>query len=151
MDRLTIRRKLLRGSLSAPLVLTVASASAWTNTRTTFDACITATQGRSGEAYRQTADGLYRKSAPTYKFVRKIYGTEMPGPYVKDNYKYYRLSDLAQIDKPWDYDAFELDSNALQLVYFNSSGSIVGYGFDDNGGYAVSNSCHTSLALRKVV
>jgi len=151
MDRLTIRRKLLRGSLSAPLVLTVASASAWTNTRTTFEACITATQGRSGEAYRQTADGLYRKSAPTYKFVRKIYGTEMPGPYVKDNYKYFRLSDLAEVAKPYGYDAVQLNNNALQLVYFNSSGSEVGYGFDtDCGGYPVSTSCHTSLALHKV-
>ncbi len=41
MDRLTIRRKLLQGSLSAPLVLTVTAAGA--QARTTFGACLAAT------------------------------------------------------------------------------------------------------------
>ena len=68
MDRFTARRKLLRGSLSAPLVLTVASPSALA--RTTFEACIARAVGQAGPPYLVNADdGFFRKAVPVYRCV----------------------------------------------------------------------------------
>lgn len=59
MDRFTGRRKLLRGSLSAPVVLTVASPGALA--QTSFTACIARGAGATPDPYVTQDDGFVRR------------------------------------------------------------------------------------------
>lgn len=73
MDRFTARRRLLRGSLSAPLVLTVASPAALAQANTSFAACLARADGIEGEVYvgPDSMDNLVRQEVKVYKFVAK--------------------------------------------------------------------------------
>jgi hypothetical protein len=57
-DKAALRRKLLRGSLAAPAVLTVSSASA---AMTSFGRCLRASSDTSAQFFVPTADNLYRR------------------------------------------------------------------------------------------
>jgi len=146
MDRFAVRRRLLQGSLSAPLVLTVASASA--QSRTTFLACI-GRDGVVGDAYVDVEDGLYRVPVPTYRFVSSS-GDPIPGPFVEEGGSYFLLSTLAEFPVPLGYSPEALPGgSAWQLVYFDGDGNPVEYGFNNtNSGTAVTRSCHTSFVVR---
>jgi hypothetical protein len=132
--------------LSAPLVLTVASASA--QSRTTFLACI-GRDGVVGDAYVDVQDGLYRVPVQTYRFVSASEPV-LDGPYVEEGGSYFLLSTLAEFPVPLGYSAEAIPGgSALQLVYFDGDGIPVDYGFNNtNSGTAVTRSCHTSFVVR---
>jgi hypothetical protein len=70
MDDLTRRRKLIQGSLAAPLVLTVGRAGA--NARTTFAACLTESEHRpEPEHFVEEPDEIFRISRDVYEIRRR--------------------------------------------------------------------------------
>jgi hypothetical protein len=87
MDRFTARRKLLRGSLAAPVVLTTASPAVLA--QTSFLACITrgGNEGATGFAAEQCGGNVYRVEVDVFSFVPVpqpgstggVGGTQTPG------------------------------------------------------------------------
>jgi hypothetical protein len=145
------RRKLLRGSLAAPLVLTVASPSALA--ATSFQACIArvADQPQPTNAFVDvgtTPDGWYRTEVSIYS--GKLKSTGMPGQYYENGGSYFPVDSCY----PAGYVASDFTGPSgptyvkkqLGLVYVNTSGSVVGFGpCKPSDGYAVSTSCWTSF------
>lgn len=160
MDHLSARRKLLRGSLSAPLVLTVASPSALA--RSSFLACITRgdnPQGVGPFAPDQKADNLYREPIQVWTICPTPPQPDPlpPGPPDCNDILYRRRGatflftrlDVAIptpfiLPDPINYTITE--TTRWQLVYFDpDSGTRTGAGYHPNGGSAVSKSCYASF------
>jgi hypothetical protein len=160
MDRFTARRKLLRGSLSAPVVLTVASPSALA--QTSFLACITRGGVQTASAFDASKCGgnAYRKEVDLYVFQPNV----LPTPPATDPYagklfarrentaNSYDSTDGAFLDisPPTGYTVQSAGSKSWKLVYFNDQGQEVGYGFVSNSGTPVSCSCWTSFNFKPV-
>jgi hypothetical protein len=153
MDTNPGRRKLLRGSLSAPMVLTVASPSALA--ATSFQACIARVeevpQPSPTIAVISTRDSWLRELVQIYD------GRLTGGGGTQQFYKapdgfYYPLEGIANCLDPLASDDFVPMSLSLRsgdtrwaLVYVDKTGAKVGYGLCPNNGYAVSASCWGSF------
>lgn len=159
MDRFSARRKLLRGSLSAPLVLTVASPSALA--RSSFLACIARgddPQGVGPFAPAPNADNLYREQITAWTICpvppQPVF---LPAP--DCDTLYYSRSNTAAgpftrldvaIPTPFSLPQggqFTVTQvTRWQLVYFDpDDGTRTGAGYFPNGGSAVSMSCWASF------
>lgn len=171
MDRLTIRRKLLRGSLSAPLVLTVTSAGA-NGSRSTFGACL----DRAGD---HTASDWERiKDREDFWWRRKLYIKKVTcrGSY-GDYFEYYvdaptagtcyqlagdswpyKLKTGVTNPKSWlnvktrtsyrSCDDYHKQVDAL--CFFDGDGREVGWHWAENSGKCISKSCYASVYGHKV-
>jgi len=148
MDKLTVRRKLLRGSLSAPVVLTVSSASA--QTVTSFGQCIARNAGQQPSAFLVPAsDAWYRvKNVIVYTISRN--GTPLSGYYFIDGLFYRSTSSPGTIylnnPLPLGYSATAAPEPWWQLVWFDSSGNQVTGGWQNpQNGLAATLSCQLSF------
>jgi len=141
------RRKLLRGSLAAPVVLTVASPSALA--RTSFLACIErGANAPRPNPFTTSGDSMYRRSVPAYSF--KLIGdasNKYSYFYNASTRMYYRLDicDLTGVSELQIAGQKTALGSRWGLVYFNNNGDEVGFGICPNGGYAVSASCWSSF------
>ena len=151
MENPPVRRKLLRGSLAAPLVLTVASPSALA--RTSFMDCIARVanvpQPSMSIAFVSSPDGWYRTEVSIYEGKLRG-GAGVVQLFYETAGRYYPVDACNQTG----YSALDFTGSAgpsykykrLGLVYVNTSGNIVGFGpCKPSDGYAVSTSCWTSF------
>jgi hypothetical protein len=155
MDRLSARRKLLRGSLSAPLVLTVASPAALA--RSSFLACITRGDNPQGDPYTadRRTDNLYREQVTVWTIVPP---PEAAGPDATPETLYQRIFDgilnlsFVRLDNGVSFKLLSADGYTIteeqrwMLIYFDpETGERVGSGYHPNGGSAASRSCYASF------
>lgn len=149
MENSPTRRKLLRGTLAAPLVLTVVSPSALAVS--SFQECIDrAAQANvnSLPAFVNSADGWYRTETSIYQ--GKLKGGGGDQDFYETGGRYYPVNTCNQTG----YVANDFTGNTapsylekrLGLVYVNSSGQPVGFGpCNPQNGFPVSTSCWTSF------
>ncbi len=150
MDRFTGRRKLIRGSLSAPLVLTVASPGALA--RTSFGACLTRTQVPDNLAlFAEQQDGFLRTAVQVYS--GKLKGQEASQGkqlFYKVSDSYYKLADCSEAYTATDFtgrDSPKADGVRYALVYVDEHGRIVQWGgaCPPSNGSPVTVSCWASF------
>jgi len=152
MDKLTARRNLLKGTLSAPIVLTVSSASA--QTVTSFGKCI-ANNGNSQPTatYVSNTDGWYRiavtvygiyKGNPTSGMLQGYFFKDGSGLYHSVTPTSYALwNGTGIVAAPYQVDG---GHPWWQLVWYDSNGQPVGTGWQNpNSGLAATLSCQLSF------
>jgi hypothetical protein len=145
MDQFTTRRKLLRGSLSAPLVLTVASPAALANS--SFIACIDRNEGLDTTRYKTAADNVFRVPVDVYKIEPVGSGWTTETRFELRGGRYYRIDqlDTTGITLPTTSTASG-DGKRYKIVWFNKDGQEVGSGWlNPYNGEAVSISCMASF------
>ena len=150
MDRFSTRRKLLRGSLSAPLVLTVASPSVLANS--SFIACTDRNDGLvTTQKYTTTADSVFRVEVDVYQLEARAGDTWTPDTRFERKwngfaYRYYRI-DVADAEGIYrDGRTKTADGKRHKIVWFNKDGNEVGSGWlNPHSGEAVSCSCWASF------
>jgi len=150
MDKLTVRRKLLRGSLSAPVVLTVASPSNLAAASTT---CLVNTNQTVNVPPRftdpTTPDTVYvRKTVPVVEVY--VGSNWLTGSYYQLNGTgtYYSVATGASagtVTNTRTPAIPQLDA----LAYLDSQGKVVGYGWPvtNGGGLWTSIGCWNSLLI----
>jgi hypothetical protein len=124
MDNRAVRRKILQGTLAAPVVLTVSSASA--QAITSFGRCLGNLAGQQPTTFfTRSADTWFRLQVPvaeifkggrslgTYYFDPKV------GRYVNVVYPYAALADFAGSTLPNASYRFGASSARWALVYFD--------------------------------
>ena len=162
------RRKLLTGTLSAPLVMTVTPVLA--AARTTFMACVDNAAGEPVSAVAPVAsirpDEWLRVDLDIFQVMLpngKGELTLQPGKYFigPDKATMYRLADVRPESAPATIaQQFTLNTPGLQkraverrraLAYVDGSGNIVGYAWEPRGGAHITASCYASVigGLRK--
>ena len=138
------RRKLLQGSLAAPLVLTVSSASA--SAVTSFTQCIENVAGNQpNEAlnFVKSKDEWFRCPVTVYTYTK---GDQTVKLY-KDGATYRKIEN-GQAFTLTSYWTKTEEKTWLRLVYFGEDGSFKGAGWEKHtGGLAVPVSCGTSFGL----
>jgi hypothetical protein len=153
------RRKLLQGSLAAPVVLTVTSPSALA--ASSFNACIArgANEPPPSELVTSAKDNWYRAEFAAYKFRLNSGSDPANNPEYEYYYRnkgqewrYYRL-DICDSTGVLESDIYGIKSslgNRYVLVWVDNDGKTVAYGScGPNGGYAVSASCWNSFITQK--
>jgi hypothetical protein len=157
MDRFTGRRKLIRGSLSAPLVLTVASPAALA--RQSFEACLDRASQQLPpklEPFSTERDGFVRKTVDVYRgkltkdgpeeLFYKTQVVRKDGVLVD---RYARLEGCGE--KPHRAKEFvdgpHFDRKRYALVHVNEKGEVVHIGACPTGqkGFPVTGSCWASF------
>jgi hypothetical protein len=143
------RRKLLRGSLSAPLVLTVASPTALA--RTSFTACLnnSTQQPAPWNVFANEPDRWFRLTTKVYRL--KVNGKSLDGVYYfdwrKNRYFNATVNDTVGIFKDWGVRE-EYAGMRYPLGYVDENGKVLGFGWQSNGGRYTMKSCYTSLIAR---
>jgi len=152
MDRFTVRRKLLRGSLAAPVVLTTASPAVLA--QTSFLACITrgGNEGATPFADEQCGGNVYRIEVKVFQFVKDGQPSDdkLYVPSDTTSGLYDSTDGLNRgVAVPAGFTPTEAGTR-WKLVYFDENGREVGYGFVENanGGTPVSCSCWTSFNFK---
>jgi len=155
MDRFAARRKILRGSLSAPLVLTVASPAALA--RQSFEACLyRASQQSPADApafIEVTAhDTWLRKRVPVYEgklkaaSKKELFYKNADGAFYKVNADACSSGPYAATKDVFSQLPEPTGGAALALVHVNSKGDVVGWGTCvGSGEFPVSTSCWASF------
>lgn len=168
MDRFAARRKLLRGSLSAPLVLTVASPAALA--RQSFEACLyrATTEGTAGvppsnvgvfipsaqhDPWLRTKVNLYKGRLTQQGQVKQPNGGSSDQVFYEIVGKTGRFYPKAMACPSTGFTGYlpqgsgptSLDTQEQALVFVRNDGTIVGFGTCPNGGYAVTTSCYASF------
>lgn len=161
-----LRRKLLRGSLSAPLVMTVTSAAG--ASRTTFTACLdnARLQPKPNRILARShfgADDWLRVQVDVFEVhmpdsdgkMRKVPGRYFVGP---DKNTMYKLAEQrSETTPPTVATRFTAHTPGVQkqlvekrfaLAYADRNGKVVGYGWQDNGGAHCKKSCFSSVVAR---
>jgi hypothetical protein len=143
-----VRRKFLRGSLAAPMVLTVSSASAATtsfarcllNTPTQTDAPFFATTGDMWFRRQVQVDELWKGGSQGYYFLDQVKNV-----YVSVNAPYTALSFGSYLDNGWKINS---SSTRWALVWFDKA-STTEYSKisiqQPSGSAAASMSCYGSF------
>jgi hypothetical protein len=161
MDKLSVRRKLLRGSLSAPLVLTVTSAAA-TGTRSTFGACIDRADGETPSTRLCDQPDLWMRRKLhikkfTFKSGRSTYSSRFfidcpAGPNTGKCYELegdtapYKLKVTTPQYLPTSYySRNDKHKQADALCFFDDRGYEVGWHWEENHGSCVAKSCYASV------
>jgi hypothetical protein len=164
--RAALRRRLLQGSLSAPLVMTVTSAAG--AGRTTFTACLDNARLQP-KPHRVMARGYYgsddwlRVQVDVYEVafsdgngrMVKVPGKYFVGP---DKNTMFKLAEhRSEATPPTIATKFNIHTPGMQkqvvekrfaLAYADERGKVVGYGWQDNGGAHCKKSCFSSVIAR---
>lgn len=162
MDRFTGRRKLIRGSLSAPLVLTVASPAALA--RQSFEACMYRASKQipqNLEVFSATRDGFLREAVTLYEgklksdtgpelFTRKVVVVANSGKGNPTKTLFFKVSDCLQTtgygEKDFEHNNAPSPVTRYQLVYVNERGDKIRAGLCGSpGGFPVTGSCWASF------
>jgi len=160
MDRFAVRRKILRGSLSAPLVLTVVSPSALA--RQSFEACLyrakESTESARAFIAANSHDTWLRKRVALYSAKLTDDSTGKPILFFKEGDRYYlkdpggctryNLSGYSEgelfalkAEKDQNRQVYE-----LALVYVDLEGNVVNCGpCPKSGAFPVTTSCWASF------
>lgn len=124
MDNREVRRKILKGSLAAPVVLTVSSASA--QAITSFGKCLRNLTGRQPTTFfTQSADTWFRVPVPVVEIFKgsqskgTFYFDPKVGRYVNVVYPYAVFADFAGSTLPNASYRFGVRSARWALVYFD--------------------------------
>ena len=149
MDRFTARRKLLRGSLAAPLVLTVASPSVLA--QTTFTSCLA-----NGGDPLTPADRIVLSDADDFYRVQKdvfpIVGGTSNGRHVYqwDGAYYFADNGNAVGTLPEGVTIGEAGTSRWFVAYVDQTGTVKGWGWDNTagGGTVAMKSCYHSLLIQ---
>ncbi len=147
------RRKLLSGSLAAPVVLTVASPSALA--RTSFLACIERGKDQQLNAQpflslRSPDDGMYREKVAVYSLKDTRTNATLNGLFWKDQSGDFRSIDACNASAVSQLTVSATGAgDRLALVYFDLNGKKTGIGCYPNGGFPVSRSCWGSFVAHK--
>lgn len=147
------RRKVITGSLAAPVVLTVASPAALA--RSSFLACIQrgedAARGAKPFIEISAPDGMYREKTAVWSLKDRNTGQAISGLFYSGPGGTYLSVDSC--GPAGGYNKFAVDAvragDRLMLVYFDRDGHRVGAGCFPNRGYAVTKSCWSSFLKRK--
>lgn len=164
--KVAMRRRLLQGSLSAPLVMTVTSAAG--AGRTTFTACLDNARLQP-KPYRVLARAAYgaddwlRVQVDVYEVafsdgngrMVKVPGKYFVGP---DKNTMFKLAEnRSETTPPTIATKFNVHTPGMQkqvvekrfaLAYADERGKVVGYGWQDNGGTHCKKSCFSSVIAR---
>lgn len=161
-----LRRRLLKGSISAPLVMTVTSAAG--TVRTTFTACLdnARLQPKPYTVMARThygADDWLRVQVEVYEVsfsdgngkMVKVPGKYFIGP---DKNTMYKLAEYrSESTPPTIASKFNAHTPGMQkqvverrqaLAFADKDGKVVGYGWQDNGGTHCKKSCFSSVVAR---
>lgn len=160
------RRRVLAGSLAAPMVMTVSSAAA--TTRTTFTACLD--NARLQPLPNQIMAGGISEPDEWLRVQVNIYEVGFfdkngqlkikPGRYFigPDKVTFHKLNDVdAGRNAAVPVRRFNANTPGLHkrvtakqyaLAYANSEGEIVGFGWEQNGGAHCKKSCFASVIAR---
>ena len=144
-NNVTTRRKILQGSLSAPLVLTVSSAAAAVSS---FNACIASgANNQPADSIRiiQTQDQWFRCPVTVWPLYRGGSNNSV-GNFYKDNAGQYRNVENGN-PPPSGSLTPGTPSTWYRLAYYDIDGTPTGVGWEKTGGYAVSLSCGQSFAV----
>lgn len=156
----SVRRRLVKGSLSAPLVMTVTSV----NARTSFTACLSneATQPKpykvlaprygSQDDYLRVSIDIYKVRLPSQGTLVEQDGLYFIGP---DRRTFFKLASHNPESTPATIVTnFNANTPGLQrsivdrrnaLAFVRDDGEIVGFGWQDNGGKHCKKSCYSSV------
>jgi hypothetical protein len=143
------RRKILQGSLVAPLVLTVSSASA--QAVTSFTKCVAngqANQPSTSINIVQSQDQWFRCPVTVYPIYKGGSTSNFYGNYYRDSGIYKNVTN----GQPLDLTSYTPGTGTTwyRLVYFGTDGSPKGAGWEkQTGGLAVTKSCGGSFAVCK--
>jgi hypothetical protein len=161
MDRFTARRKLLRGSLSAPLVLTVASPAALA--RQSFDACLHRASSEKAQIGYDAGevppflinahDTWLRQQIPLYSGRLQKEVNEGDKDYYKKGDLFYKVNSETCPAVGYVADDFQGNKapdrasyDGRALVFVNDRGDVVGWGpCPGTGQFPVSGSCWASF------
>jgi hypothetical protein len=146
MDKFTARRKILRGSLSAPVVLTVASPASLAAASTT---CLINTNQNAPPPFFQPAstdDGYLRKTVEVCE-VKSSNGWQDGLFYEGQDDNWYSVTTGQPLSG-----TFEKKKHCVNrevLVYVDAQGQETGYGWPStaNGGSFTSIGCWNSLLI----
>ncbi len=157
-----LRRKLLKGSLSAPLVLTVGKAGA--AARTTFTACLRNNEmqpepplavSEPDEALRVTRDVFELHRVGTARVPERLEGRYILG---WDNEAVYRLDEdggiVRALSRVHDLNGRQPGLTMRKqgtidvLAYLDDEGNVVGIAPQPNGGTWAMKSCYASIVGR---
>lgn len=165
-SKLALRRRLVQGSLSAPLVMTVTSAVG--AGRTTFTACLdnaraTPRPHRIMARHHYGADDWLRVQVDVFE-VSMPSGDgsliKQPGKYFigPDKTTLFRLSEQHSESAPAvpvrHFNAHtpgvnkQLVEKRYALAFADERGKVVGFGWQDNGGMHCKKSCFSSVVAR---
>ena len=147
MDKFTARRKIIRGSLSAPVILTVASPASLAAASTT---CLINTNQTNPPTLFQPAttdDGYLRKTIEVCK-VKSSDGWAEGFFYQDKNGNWYSVDTGLPLSGTFEKKK-HCESKEV-LVYVDSQGVETGYGWPStaNGGSFTSIGCWNSLLIR---
>jgi hypothetical protein len=162
MDNHQLRRKLIKGSLAAPLVLTVGKAGA--SSRTTFTGSCAASTELKPEPRAAVAqpDEAFRVTREVYEIYRRpdrdnARSQKVDGEYVLgwDNQSLYRIDGAGmarQYDNSPGFVARGLDVEMRRtgrsvevLAYLDENGNVIGLAPQRNGGTWTMKSCYASF------
>lgn len=164
--KVAMRRRLLQGSLSAPLVMTVTSAVG--AGRTTFTACLdnARLQPKPHRVLARTqygSDDWLRVQVEVYEVSFSDGDGKMikqPGKYFvgPDKSTMYKLAEhRSESTPPTIASKFNAHTPGMQkqvverryaLAFADNQGKVVGYGWQDNGGAHCKKSCFSSVVAR---
>jgi hypothetical protein len=122
MNPSPLRRRLLKGSLAAPAVLTVSSASA--QAVSSFGRCLRATNTQPPEFFSREADGWFRKKVDVVRLAKHghdkgfFYLDPKKGRYVSVSLPYKELDFGHQLENGWQVTG---RSTRWALVWFDKS------------------------------
>ena len=164
--KVALRRRLLQGSLSAPLVMTVTSAVG--AGRTTFTACLDNARLQP-KPYRVMARSNYGSDdwLRVQVDVLEVSFSDGDGKMIKQPGKYFVGPDKSTLYKlaesrsettpPTIATKFNAYTPGMQkqvvekryaLAFADNHGKVVGYGWQDNGGAHCKKSCFSSVVAR---
>lgn len=152
MDNFTARRKLLKGTLSAPVVLTVASPAALA--QTTFTSCLVNGAPPPSEYIASTAsaeDTYYRVAKNVFTLSgRQPFGNELAYEFL-DNY--YKASDGVLLGaKSTNGVSIKPNTTVSRqfIAYVDNTGALKGWGYPSTsgGGTLAMKSCYNSLLIQ---
>jgi hypothetical protein len=158
----SVRRKIVKGTLAAPVVMTVSSAQA---ARTSFTACLSngagdPTPGRVLSTSRYSDDSWLRVQVNIYKVktpnssgvLVERDGLYFVGP---DKRTFFKLANYSSESIPAtqvsDFNAYtgglqkSVVDRRYALAYVSDGGDVVGYAWQKNGGTHCKKSCYSSV------
>jgi len=147
MNKVEARRRILQGSLSAPVILTVSSASVAATT--SFTKCIANGVGNQPDKkinIQPTTDTWFRCPVTVYAIYQGDGTKNLYGNFYLDGSTYKNVTDGSIL--PLHEFRVGASSTWYRLVYFGTDGSPMGAGWErQSGGYAITLSCGGSFAV----
>jgi len=163
LDDQPIRRKLIKGTVAAPLVLTVSRAGAGVTSRTTFSACLANAEAQPEPRHVVAEpDEAFRVSRDVYEVYRggnkgRFGPNKGEGKYVLgwDDQTLYRIDGSRLVTANEKSGGAMMRTHDMQLqptgkkvdllAYVDEKGKVLGIAPEPNGGQWCMKSCYSSI------